>query len=150
MVVWKVDMSGEGESSNRWASLADGEYAAVVEEVSLVPKEKSGTGNPYFLWILQTAEGKVKVITTLLKGKRWLLKQMLLACGISSNTNDPDEKYSFAAEDVVGQEVSIVIKNKPNKWTNPDGVEKTSMRPEVVRIQKLGLPNTKNAEDIPF
>ena len=77
------------------------------------------------------------MITTLLKGKRWLLKQTLLACGIESKPDDADKKYSFSAEMVEGKTIMIKVANRKNEFTGSDGNQIEKERSEVKSVKKF-------------
>ena len=141
---WEISMAGEQEGRKLWD---EGDYILTVKDVRLVNEQKSGSGNPYFLWNLieEKSNDTIEVITTLIKGKRWLLKQLLFACGIEAKTNDPDEKYSFNSDKVLGKKVLGTIKNKENKYTAKSGNEVTGMKSEIVRFKKVD-----DEEKIPF
>lgn len=132
---WSVEMKGEKSSGG--CSLPDGEYQAEITDVKLISKEESKSGNPYFKWFFQTPDGPMEAITTLLKGKRWLLKQTLSACGIEAADGDADEKYTFSLKDVVGKTVVIKIQNKPNSFTGQDGSTITNTKSEVKQVRAL-------------
>src|SRR3990167_4475279 len=97
---WEVSMAGEQEGRKLWD---EGDYILTVKEVRLIGSEESGSGNPYFLWAF--TDGKsgdtIETITTLIKCKRWLLKQLLSACGIEAKSDDPEERYSFSSDKVL-------------------------------------------------
>jgi hypothetical protein len=130
---WNVSMEGEKDSTR--TTLPDGDHTVAIKEVKLVSAEESKSGNPYFLWTLATDEGDLDVVTTLIKGKRWLLKQMLSACGIEAKEKDPEQKYSFEPDDVINKTVVIQIKNVTNTFTGRDGNEITFDKSEVKRVK---------------
>jgi len=145
--IWAVPMKGEGGERKLWD---EGKYVLVIQDVRLVSKDESKSGNAYFLWTL-TNEGndKIELITTTLEGKRWLLKQTLSACGIEASPNDPDEKYKFSPTMVVGKIVKVSIKNKENKFTGNDGAERAFTKSEIQRVEKADSAKSKS-EDAPF
>lgn len=156
MAKWNVGMEGEKDG---WTELPDGDHVAEIKNVRLVDEEESGSGNPYFLWTLGTKEGDLDVRTTLIKGKRWLLKQMLLACGIESKDDDPEKKYAFSPENVIEKTIIIQIKNKPNSYTNKDGEKVENTKSEVRRVkpykieksaEKVEKAEVVDDEEIPF
>lgn len=133
-MTWNVSMQGE---SDRQPIYKEGPHEAEVLTVSLVTAEQAKSGNPYFKWNLRMAEGDIQTITTLMRGKRWLLKQMLSACGVNAKENDPTKKYSFEEKDVVGQKVIIHIVNRPNTFTGRNGNQITIEKSEVNRVEKM-------------
>ena len=140
---WDVSMKDEKER----VELDDGLHEGKIISVRLIDEEESKSGNPYFLWSIETKEGAFPVRTTLLKGKRWLLKQLLSACGIESKEDDPDKKYAFGESDVVGRQVILKIKNKESTFTGKSGEPITTTKPEVVGISGI-VP--KGSKEIPF
>ena len=144
MADWSVSMAGEGEGGYKlWD---EGEHTLIVKDVELVAS--SNSGNPYFLWTFENEEGdKIEVRTTLIKGKRWLLKQLLSACGIEAMQDDPEEKYRFNPNAVIDKKVLGTIKNKENKYTNREGKEIVNTKSEIQRFQKI---NKADPDSLPF
>ena len=145
--IWAVPMKGEGGERKLWD---EGKYVLTIQDVRLVSKDESKSGNAYFLWTLTNEDNdKIEMITTTLEGKRWLLKQTLSACGIEASPNDPDEKYKFNPTMVVGKIVKVSIKNKENKFTGNDGTERTFTKSEIQRVDKADGAKSES-EDVPF
>lgn len=148
-MAWSVVMKGEGEARQRLFD--EGDYLAVIKDVENVSAEESKSGNPYFRWTLEIDGDELKMVTTLKKGKRWLLKQLLSACGIEAKPDDPDEKYTFGKIDVIGKEVMVQIKNKKQSFTGRDGDIVEFERSEVVRVRPIeSLKNSENDENVSF
>jgi len=153
MSKWNVGMKDE---KDRRITLPDGIYAAEIVKVVLISEEKSKSGNPYFKWSLGFPAGEIEVVTTLLKGKRWLLKQMLSACGIEAKKDDPDQKYSFDEEDVIGKLVNVNIINKTSTFTGREGNEIQVTKSEVNKVmpytveKEVKKPKVEDDENIPF
>ena len=121
MAKWPVSMVGEQDKP---PLLSEGWTRFRIVSVKLVSEEDSKSGTAYFQWEMKAEEGTIPMRTTLIKGKRWLLKQTLSACGIEAKEGDPDEKYSFGPEDVEGKFVMGKVVNKEQKpYTNRDGDE---------------------------
>jgi len=144
--MWKVGMQGEGEGA---ILLNEGEHVAEIKEVRLVSAEESKSGNPYFFWKLKTESGSIDVRTTLIKGKRWLLKQILLACGIQADEKDPEEKYVFDEKDVMGKKIIINVVNRESSFTGRDGKTVTNTKSEVNRIKLYVVEAKENHDKIP-
>lgn len=138
---WNVSMKDEKER----VELKDGLHNGEIAEVKFIGEEDSKSGNPYFLWSIETSEGTLPVRTTLIKGKRWLLKQMLSACGIEANDDDPEKKYAFSESDVLGKPICIVVKNKESSFTGKNGDPVTVTKSEVVGIRK---PEPEGSEKV--
>src|SRR3990167_113324 len=95
---WNISMKDEND---KMPLLSEGWRPFKIVSVNFV--EKSKKGNPYFLWNMECDEGHIAMVTTLIKGKRYLLKQTLSACGIESKEDDPEKKYTFSPQDVEGK-----------------------------------------------
>ena len=148
--------------------IPEGDQNLIIKSVKLVTAEQSGSGNAYFLWGLLSEEGDIPidVITTLIKGKRWLLKQILFACGIEAKEDDPKEKYKFTEEAVIEQRVIGNIKHKDSTFAGYTGNQITILKAEVKQFKKIGgetqkteppkteksksLTSDKQDEEIPF
>lgn len=150
-------MEGESDSGGR-SLIPEGDQILIIKSFELV--EKSSKGNPYFYWTLESEEGiEVKVVTTLIKGKRWLLKQILFACGVEAKKDDPDQKYNFNDENVLEKRVIGNIKHIENKFIGREGNEISYPKAEVNQFKKIEteVSNNKSAknkkdndEEIPF
>ena len=167
-MVWRVSMKGEQERKERviftegWhnAEILDVKFCPVLpnDPTKILPGVTySKSGNPYFWWELLIELEKLEIRTTLLKGKRWLLKQLLFACGIEAKADDPEQKYTFKPEQVLNKIISVNIVNRKNKFTGRDGNEVEFTKSEVNRIRPYELAKAKTEtdgsipnEDIPF
>ena len=147
-MAWTVSFKDEPESGSK--ELVDGLHKGKIKEVIFFSKDESKSGNPYFQWLLDVEGVKIKHFTTGLKGKRWALKQILSACGIEANPNDPEEKYSFEPKDVLEKEVLVTTRNKENRFTGRDDKEVCIMKPEIIRVEKASNDNDKPKESEVF
>lgn len=136
MAKWPVSMADEQDKP---PLLAEGWQEFTITEVKLVSKEESKSGNAYFLWQLHCDDGTIPMRTTLIKGKRWLLKQTLLACGIEASDSDPAKKYAFGPEDVEGKTILGNVANKTSKpFQGKDGDMITpDLKSEIVAVKKF-------------
>lgn len=50
--------------------------------------------------------------------KRWFLKNLLDACGVSAAENGV---YNWSHKDIIGQKVSGLVEHEPNEWINREG-----------------------------
>lgn len=73
-----------------------------------------------------------QVYCLVVEGKRWLLKQLLLACGIKE-LKDGSMKWDIM--DLIGKEVSGLVVHEPNKYINRDGVEVTTTQHKIINFQ---------------
>lgn len=125
---WKIDMSQEEKR------IEPGKYKASIEDVTLVTALESKSGNPYYKWKLSLDNGaSITMITTLIKGKRWLLQQVLNACGIEKNEKD---EYEFGEADVLNKCIVVKIINKTEKFFIGDR-EVEITKQSVVEVSKL-------------
>ena len=152
MAKWPVSMAGEQDKP---PTLADGWYEFRIASVKYVSEEESKSHNAYFLWDMECEEGHIPMRTTLLKGKRWLLKQVLSACAIEAKADDPEKKYAFGPEDVEGKSVLGKIVNKQREpYTNDKGeVINPEPKSEINQVKKVGEDTGKSKVDydqIPF
>ena len=159
---WDIGMSGE-ESKPKREILPEGDIPLLITDVNLISADESGSGNPYFIWELTDDKNNVVdiggckvvrdgeeiifkgMITTLKKGQRWLLKQTLEACGIIAKENDPEERYSFEKEDVIGKRIVVTIRHKPNTFTGRDGNQVTLPKANVSGVKGIQILNTGTA-----
>ncbi len=123
-----------------------GKEDAIVVKVILIDKDKSKSGNPYFLWNLRIDNGPnqgqtIDARTTAIKGKRWLLKQGLDACGIQSNK---DGVYEYSLDDLKDKLISINIRVFEDSYVTKMGEEKKITKREVNRFYK------RTEEEIPL
>lgn len=153
---FSVGMEGESDDGGR-ALIPEGDQILIIKSVELVTAEQARKGNAYFWWTLESKEERIeiKIVTTLIKGKRWLLKQLLSACGIEAKEDDPDKKYNFAEEDVIDKSVVATIKHIPNEFTGRDGKLIKYPKAEVKRFKEIETESpktnkTSEDEEIPF
>jgi len=145
---FSVEMEGEKDSGGKRELVPEGEQILIIRSVTLVTEEESGSGKPYFKWELESKIGFIPIdtITTLIKGKRWLLKQLLSACGIKAKEDDPDKKYDFTEENVLKKEVMAFIKhNNENSFIGKEGNKITIPKAEVKRFENAD-PEIRKAE----
>ena len=149
---WPVSMEGEKDKA---PLLTEGWHEFEIVGVKLVSEKESGSGNAYFHWDMRSEEGSIPMRTTLIKGKRWLLKQVLLACGIKSREDDPEQKYAFGPEDVEGKKVLGRVANKTGKpFTGRDGeLVEPQPKSEIVTVKEFveaGAGPEPDSDKIPF
>lgn len=151
---FSVGMEGEKDTGGK-EKIPEGDQVLIIKKVELISAEDSGSGNPYFKWLLvwkENEELEIKVVTTLKKGVRWLLKQLLSACGIEAKTDDPAQKYDFSEEGVIDKEVIAYIQHVQNEFTGRDGRQVKHKKAEVKAFKKVGGEESKkiNGDTIPF
>lgn len=125
----KYDMSSEG---SRGEPLEPGFHLFMIQKVDFVEKSKS-SGKPMFVWDLKELEtGQQKTCwTTAQKGKRWLMKQMLTACGIEEDGNGV---FDFEIDDLNLKKVWGKVEVKDETFVGRDGEERTVPKDRVVQF----------------
>lgn len=138
-------MTGESEKP---PLLEEGWREFKIVSVKLVSEEESKSGNAYFQWDMECDEGHIPMRTTLIKGKRWLLKQILSACGIEAKEDDPEKKYSFGPEDVEGKPVMGKVVNKEQKpFTGTKGdLVNPEPKSEINSVKKIDGATAKTSD----
>lgn len=154
---WPVSMKDENDKP---ILFEEGWHTFTIADVKLISEEESGSGNAYFFWTMEAEEGTIEMRTTLIKGKRWLLKQTLSACGIEAKEDDPEKKYAFGPEDVLGKSVLGKVENRTGKpFQGRDGNMVTpNPKSEICSVKKIegtgaqapAESSLKDQEEIPF
>jgi len=67
------------------------------------------------------------------EGKRWLLKELLGACGIGRGS---DNKYTWDIPDIIGKEVAGLVEHEPNEYINRNG---DTIKTTIHRINSFDL-----------
>ena len=143
MPSYTIDMSGENYENKESLFPQKTIIPASVydfEVQGLEMKKKKVENTPYFVWTLKVdsgdEEGKViQSITTAIKGKRWLLKQALHACGIEPNENN---EYNFnAGRDIIGKKLRAVVDVVPDNWTKADGTVEVRKKNLIKKFLKI-------------
>ena len=75
---------------------------------------------------------------TNIKGKRWLLRQLLEACGIEPEINEERRKiYNWDISDVEGKTVSARIAHDKTPFIDRDGNERIVPKAKIMEFKKL-------------
>lgn len=112
---WVLDFKNESyDRSPLQEVLPPGIYLMQIEDVDL---KTSSTKNKYFEWLLKVCEGNytgktLKVITTIIKGKRWLCKQILEA----TVGNWENSIVALNKRDVLGKKVYAKVIIRANMY----------------------------------
>lgn len=138
--MWEISL--EGEKEYKYAAVPENIYKLVVENVEM--KTGKTSGENYFEWTFSIAEGPyagtmIKSITTLKKGKRWHLRNLLTSIGIPAK----DEKISFSLEQVADKEVMGKVTLKTEKYFL-NGKEKEKEKNSIKEFSQVSV------EEIPF
>ena len=130
--MYEHDMSKESE---RAPLLSEGwhkfEIVGCTEEIS------KSSGNDMFKIRVAELEHyqEVTIYAIAVEGKRWFLKQILVACGI-----EPTDKGIFKWDegDIIGKVVSGKVIHITEPWTNREGKEVTTTKHKIEAIVLLG------------
>jgi len=82
---------------------------------------------------------------TNIPGKRWLLRQLLEACGIEPEETKEEftEKirkvYDWEISDIEGKTVSALVEHEPNVWTDSNNKVHNDVQAKFVKFQKLSV-----------
>lgn len=134
---YEHDMKGEAKAESL---LPEGNR--IMQIIDMIP-EVSKAGNDMFIAKLQDEKTK-QVKTTYLvavKGKRWMLKQLLSACGIEA---DGEGVYKWDFPDVMQKKVIAVIEHREEEWINRNGEAVKSKKSDIVEF----LPYNGNPEGV--
>lgn len=91
-------------------------------KVTAMEEAKSKAGNDMIITTLTFPEENYSEDIYLIveKGKRWMLKKLLKACGCQA-ANDGVYKWDFS--DVLDKDILIYNQHEDNKYINRDGIE---------------------------
>ena len=127
---YSTDLRGEGGS----LLIPEGWNIHMITDI--VGQVSKSSGNPmYVMTIEEPNSGSVDVVYMVdVKGKRFMLKQLLAACGVQENK---DGVVEWSEEDVVGK--SIECRNVPedNEFTRKDGTVVKEKRNKIQGIRRV-------------
>ena len=132
--MYSDDMRGEGER----VLLEEGWHTFRVTDIKA---QTSKSGNEMFKITLEQPDtGAMEdVYAVRTKGKRWLLKQFLTACGIEEDKNGA---YNWCEEDVLGASVEGKNVPEPNEYINKAGETIKEMRNKINGFKKAMVKAT--------
>lgn len=127
----KMDMSEEKEVKRRML-LPEGNRPFIIHSCI---ESTSKSGNPMIVFTLIDKETKSedKVYAVAVKGKRFLLKQILTACGIPAGQ---DGIYEFEINDLLNKEVMGEVIHEENEWINRAGETVKTKQHRIVEFSK--------------
>ncbi len=137
---YEMDMSKE---SNPDAQLPEGWRE--FKTIDMIP-ETSKAGNDMFVCeFMDVKTGKSKKAWLVsVEGKRWMLKQLLEACGVERN---PDtKKYNWDFPDVINKSILGYVQVENETFIDRSGKEVTKPKSKIVEFKKFD--GTINPEDI--
>lgn len=115
--------------------------------IDMIP-EVSKSGNDMFVCqFLDVKSGKSKKVWLVsTEGKRWLLKQLLEACGISRNKSTNNYDWDFP--DVMNKSVMGYVQVENETFIDRTGTEKTLPKSKIVEFKIMDdQPATPNDID---
>lgn len=116
--------------------------------VDMVP-EVSKKGNDMFVsdFVHVKSDKHIKVWLVSTEGKRWMLKQLLEACGV---VRSEDGKYNWDFPNVINKSVLGYIQNIEESFINRDGAEIKTQKSKLVEFKAFnGNPEgVKSIEDV--
>lgn len=75
---------------------------------------------------------------TNIQGKRWLLRQLLEACGIEPQENEEGRKiYDWEISDIEGKTISAQIQHDKTPFIDRDGNERIVPKAKIIAFKKL-------------
>jgi len=111
-----------------------------VEVVAMV-EGTSKNGNPKYTINFASAENPADGLQqdlTNIQGKRWLLRQLLEACGIEGKENEQGRKiYDWEISDIEGKTVSANIVHDKTPYIDRDGNERVTPKTKIIGFKKL-------------
>lgn len=137
-----MDMGQEKEKSEQEV-FAEGWHDF---EVVSMEEATSKQGNPMFKISLALADNPTKgivVYAILSQGKRWLLKQLLDACGCEAGQ---DKVYDFDTDDIIGKTVSGRIENQNENWVDRNGKERKTIKSKIMAFSAMKSENIAQEE----
>lgn len=108
-------------------------------EVVSIKEKTSKQGNPMFCVNFADDQDSTKGLEQLLTnipGKRWMLRQLLEACGIVPETNPEGKKiYTWDIPDVERKKVDALIEHDKTPFIGRDGVEVTIPKAKIIEFR---------------
>lgn len=108
--------------------------------------KESKAGNKMFVFRIEDNETSnqedIYIVRT--EGKRWLLKQMLMAIGV---VPDADGKFTYEMSDFIGKEVVGKVIHEDNEWVNREGQTIKSKQHKIVEFKGISEHLSKTKVD---
>ena len=110
-------------------------------EVVKMEEGESKTGNPKytinFVSTINPSDGLQQDLTNI-QGKRWLLRQLLEACGIEPQENEQGRKiYDWDTSDVEGKTITANIIHDKTPFIDRDNKERVVPKAKIIGFKKL-------------
>lgn len=94
---------------------------------------KSGNDMFVFTFMDKKLEKEYEVYAVATPKKRYFLKQILSACGVTAGE---DGIYKWDIKDVLGKEISVLIEHEPNEFINREGITVKGTQHRVAEVNK--------------
>lgn len=112
-------------------------------EIVTVKEGTSKAGNPKYTINFASADNPgngLQQDLTNIPGKRWLLHQLVEACGIEPEENEEGRKiYNWETTDLEGKTISARIEHEPNDWTDRSGNVHNDKRAKIAEFKELAV-----------
>ena len=97
----------------------------------------SKAGNTMFIVSLsdKETEAAIDVYCIATEGKRWMLKSLLTALGVTAGQ---DGVYDWDADEVIGKMVSGKVKNEDEEWIDREGEKRTTPKSKIMEFKVVG------------
>jgi len=126
-----MDMSKESEKKKLlpegWREF---EILDCKEQVS-----KQGNDMFKFTFIDVETEQEEEVYAVATQGKRWFLKQVLIACGVAAGQ---DGIYEWDISNVLGKVVLGYVSHQEEEWINRENKTVKSMKSKITEVAEKG------------
>ncbi len=106
-------------------------------EIVKIKEETSKAGNQMFIASVALADNPQQGLDVYLvaeEGKRWFLKQLLIACGIEP---DVEDNFSWDIPDVEGKTVQGRIEHVNEEWIDREGKTRNTPKAKLVEFKRL-------------
>jgi hypothetical protein len=127
------------EDNSRWFPPEGWVNLEVVKMEEGFSKANNPKFTIYFVSAGDTSKGLTQDLTNI-QGKRWLLRQLLEACGIEPDINEEGKKiYTWDIPDVEGKSISGRIVHEKSSFIDREGNERDSLKAKIVEFKKLSV-----------
>ena len=125
-----MNMASEKEPTKR-KLLDEGEH--IFEIVSCEPSVSKKGNDMFIIELKHEATGYIdKIYPVATEGKRWLLKQILTACGLPAGQ---DGIYDWSPDDIIGKKIKGIVEHEENDWINRDGENVKTKQHRIVSVE---------------
>lgn len=145
---YRHDMSNEGSDN---VVFPEGWREFIITDCKSTTFKSGNPGFEFKFMDIGTGQDFPIVRAIDVPGKRWFLKQILIACEIPAGE---DGIYEWDITDVLNKQITGKIENCTEEWTDRNGIKKAIEKSKMTAIRKSGKPIVaeykKNVGDVPF